>query len=774
MNVAMQFLLHAAPQWTRGGVLKTTVENSEIVETILTILKNSSSSDARNVEVTSCCLNVLKRIVDTGAGVSFHQNIFQFLLDLFASSSSSSSLKFSVSDFLKFHFIPAISLSKSVLQMATAENQEFACRLLVALLEYGRIRQDSSEKVFVAIADIAQVKKYEFSAEVIQIIQQQAIGLLTGSDVSTCLLSMLSCVRSILNFCKCSLDGITPPMLLQCFKTASQTRPPDFEVCSQVSQIAALYALANDHPQFSELLEDGISFLSSDCCDFTFIEALSALAASHRNAPMVIEKAVAQMTAESKGNMLGLSHDVDGRGSKKMKNASSASTECTLPGFLSVLYGHVEPSHPLRTALQDIVKRCLQTPGVALVFGMQCMQFVPQQTDQLAACLFDQADKVLNAFANMTVDQSEEELNAVHNATAAFLLVHSEEFASKLFHIVDADVAAMIKAAADEAVAVAAAAVAFPKFLFFRKVLGQWIERSIVKVVDGEIQWHGGHMNRNAVVQKVLSICFQIPLSSDGPLAAISTVCVGILSIGLFLDLRAADGECAVLNFALENRSKIQAIIVDVVLASMSNSNLGSNPARDGMSQAFNHSVIRMLQLFSIDVLPPASIINPSSPNPELTGSDVNTKLFKSALLACIAAVDALGSTMPIGLFQEIATASVEFLRRFSTAPTTVQIWKAWEAFGRSAMGWPSVLVKACIRQDVNDGGYTLRDFTHSLRSLALDLLSKVASAALFRQLNQDLQKNIIQSIISHLDDFRPEGACVTLMRNQRLSPCSM
>jgi len=140
-----------------------------------------------------------------------------------------------------------------------------------------------------------------------------------------------------------------------------------------------------------------------------------------------------------------------------------------------------------------------------------------------------------------------------------------------------------------------------------------------------------------------------------------------------------------------------------------------------------------------------------------------------------LAVVRQLDSTMPIGLFQEIATASFEFLRRFSTAPTTVQIWKAWEAFGRSAMGWPSVLVKACIRQDVNDGGYTLRDFTHSLRFLALDLLSKVASAAFFRELDQDLQKNIIQSIISHLDDFRPEGSCVTLMRNQRwpwLSPC--
>ena len=284
-------------------------------------------------------------------------------------------------------------------------------------------------------------------------------------------------------------------------------------------------------------------------------------------------------------------------------------------------------------------------------------------------------------------------------------------------------------------------------------------------------------MNRNAVVQRILAICFQIPLSSDGPLAAISTVCVGILSIGLFLDLRAADGECAVLNFALENRSKTQAIIIDVVLASMSNSNLDSNPARDGMSQAFNHSVIRMLQMFSVDVLPPASIMNPSSPNPELTGSDINTKIFKSALIACIAAVDAMGSTMPISLFQEIATGSFEFLRRFSTAPTTVQIWKAWEAFGRSAMGWPSVLVKACIRQDVNEGGYTLRDFTHSLRSLALDLLSKVASAALFQELNPELQKNILQSIISHLDDFRPEGACFILMHNQsklRLSPCTL
>jgi hypothetical protein len=323
MNVAMQFLLNAAPQWTRGVALKATVENSEIVETILTILKNSSSSDARNVEVTSCCLNVLKGIVDTGAGHSFHHNIFQFLLDLFASSSSSS-LKFSVGDFLKSHFIPAISLSKTLLQMASAENQESACRLLVALLEYGKIKRDSSEKVFVAITDVAQVKRYEFSAEVIQMIQQQAIELLSGSDVSTCLLSSLSCIRSILNFGKCTLDGITPAMLLQCFKKASQTRPPDFEVCSQVLQIAALYALANDQPQFSELLEDGISFLSSDFCDSAFIEALLALAAAHRNAAVVIENAVVQMTAESKGNMHGLSLDVDGRGSKKMKSAYTA------------------------------------------------------------------------------------------------------------------------------------------------------------------------------------------------------------------------------------------------------------------------------------------------------------------------------------------------------------------------------------------------------------------------------------------------------------------
>ena len=78
--------IHAAPQVTRGGVLKGTVEHSKIIETILTIpgefLKNPSSSDARNVEVSSLCLKKLKRIVETGAAVSLYKNICVFLLEL--------------------------------------------------------------------------------------------------------------------------------------------------------------------------------------------------------------------------------------------------------------------------------------------------------------------------------------------------------------------------------------------------------------------------------------------------------------------------------------------------------------------------------------------------------------------------------------------------------------------------------------------------------------------------------------------------------------------
>jgi hypothetical protein len=96
--------IHAAPQVTRGGVLKGTVEHSKIIETILTILRNPSSSDARNDEVSSLCLKKLKRIVETGAAVSLYENICVFLLELFTSSRS---LRFSASDFLKSHFSAA-------------------------------------------------------------------------------------------------------------------------------------------------------------------------------------------------------------------------------------------------------------------------------------------------------------------------------------------------------------------------------------------------------------------------------------------------------------------------------------------------------------------------------------------------------------------------------------------------------------------------------------------------------------------------------------------
>lgn len=74
-------------------------------------------------------------------------------------------------------------------------------------------------------------------------------------------------------------------------------------------------------------------------------------------------------------------------------------------------------------------------------------------------------------------------------------------------------------------------------------------------------------------------------------------------------------------------------------------------------------------------------------------------------------------------------------------------------------MSWSSVLVKAAIRRDDSDSGYNLRDFTFSLRLLALDLMSKLASAAQFRLLSEDLQKSCIQCIILHMDDLRPEGA---------------
>jgi hypothetical protein len=66
-TAAIKFLLHAAPQLTRGGVLRGTLEKSMIVESILKLLKYSSSNEAnsaRNLRVTSLSLQVLTIIVD--------------------------------------------------------------------------------------------------------------------------------------------------------------------------------------------------------------------------------------------------------------------------------------------------------------------------------------------------------------------------------------------------------------------------------------------------------------------------------------------------------------------------------------------------------------------------------------------------------------------------------------------------------------------------------------------------------------------------------------
>jgi hypothetical protein len=216
-----------------------------------------------------------------------------------------------------------------------------------------------------------------------------------------------------------------------------------------------------------------------------------------------------------------------------------------------------------------------------------------------------------------------------------------------------------------------------------------------------------------------------------------------------------------VLTFAQRERAKTQAIILDVVLASMSSSNLGSLAARDDMSQALNDSTIEMLRRFSIEMLLPSSSV------PDLTGSDINTKMFKSALCACIAAVDVMGSAMSLDLFHAIAAGACEFLRKLSNPTATsnqpvgssVQIWRVWSAFLKSQMTWSTMLTKAAIRKDDNgDAGYSLRDFTHSLRFLALNLLSKMASVPLFSMLDPALKTLILRCTIAHLDDFRPEG----------------
>jgi hypothetical protein len=759
MNVAMQFVIHAAPQVTRGGVLKSTVEHSKIVETILTILRNPSSSDARNVEVSSLCLKALQGIVETGAAVSLHENICVFLLELFTSSRS---LRFSVGDFLKSHFSAAMALSKTMLKIAVTETQESVGKLLIALLEHAKMRKDSSASVLFAICDIAEVKKYDFSPEVIALTQQQAIEAISN-DSGSLLMSALSCIWSISNFCKCELDRVSPQLLLECFKKSAQTQPPDFEVCNQILKIAALFAKLNQHKQFSEMLELGICFLSGDCGDSAFVEALAALSVVQSDAPAIVEKLVIQATTVPAGSTF---FDADDKVSKKMKSASSG---CSLPSFLSFLYGYVDHSHRFRSCIVGLVKICLQTPGTACIFGMQCLQYIPHRVDQLVSCFSDEMDVVLSAFASMNSDLGENS-RAIHNATAAFLLVH-DSFAPKLFGIVRAAVEAMMQASSDQSLALA---LVLPKFLCLRKILGEWIEHSILKIVDGQIRWNGSIPSRDALIQSILDLCFQFLQSSDGAFPAISTVCVGILGIGLFLDFRGVDGDCPVLNFALKDRVKFQAIILDVVLASMSNSNQGSSLNRDGMSQAINDSTIHMLRLFSIDVLPPASSV-PELSVPQLTGSDMNTKLFKSALSSCITCVETLGSSITFDLFQAIATGACEFLQRFSCCvPSSaqpyggsVQIWKAWEAFGKSQASWPTLMVKAAIRKDdsIDGQGYTLRDFTYSLRSLALNLLSKLLSAEVFHKQHPGLMKLILQCTVSHLDDFRPEGSSASHTR---------
>ncbi len=736
---ACQFLLHAAPQVTRGGLLRTTVENSKIVETLLQILKHSSCSDSKNADVVSCCMKALKSIAETGAAVSFHRSICLFLLELFGSFA-----KVSSSSFLKSHLITVVKLLVTMLQLLGPEDQEIACQLIVAVSEYGRIKKDAISIVLNAISDITATKNIQFPHEVIQSIQQQALDVI-AKESGSLLLSSLSCVSNLSNCCDIAIVKEMPNVLIECFKKASQTQSPDFDVCCKILNIAAFYGRDTEHSQFSEILTDGIYFLSRDSGNLAFVEALSELAVVHRGAAAVVEKAVAQLKAEPSGVL-------------RRKHVSASCSECTFSDFIAFLFAKVPPSHQLKSCLLAVVKNCLQASGAARTFGMRCLQFVPQGVDQFAAYCLDESDIILNAFVSTSSDQNDES-SAIHDATAAYMMVDPEGFALKLFDIVHGSVKNMIEAAADQLSC--ATAVALPQFLFFRKALGQWIERSIVKVVDGQIRWHGGKMNCNCLIQKMLELCFQVPLSSDGPYAAISTVCAGILGMGLHLDVGAAAGDCVVLTFAEQQRSKMLSITVDAVLASLSVSNMAGSLLSEDMSPAVNNSTVRMLRLFSIDILTPSSSV------PELNGSDVNIKMFKSALSACVLAIDAMGAAMSIDLLDAVAASTCAFLQRFSNPTVTsnqphgssVQIWKAWGAFGKSQMTWSTVLTKAVIRKDDNgDQGYTLRDFTHSLRLLALGLLSKVAASSAFPMLRPELKILTLKCVISHLDDFRPEG----------------
>lgn len=80
----------------------------------------------------------------------------------------------------------------------------------------------------------------------------------------------------------------------------------------------------------------------------------------------------------------------------------------------------------------------------------------------------------------------------------------------------------MTAATPDQAASVSASAL--PKFLFFRKALAQWIDRSI--------------SIPSVLIGSVLDISFQVPLSSEGAFAAVSTVCVGILGLSLFIEFK--------------------------------------------------------------------------------------------------------------------------------------------------------------------------------------------------------------------------------------------
>jgi hypothetical protein len=658
--------------------------------------------------------------------------IYEFLLELF---SAPSSLNFSINDFFKLHLIHTIELAKTMLEAVTADTNELANKMLMLLFNCGHIKKDAIAIVFLSISDIASKQQLQFSEDAIHLIQERSINAVE-KESGIVLKSALSCIWSMSKMFRGLLDCVSPMLLCEAFKQAAKTQ--DFEVCCQILKIAALYDQSNHQTQCSEILSCSIELLSKDCCDSAFFDALLHLGSVQRDTPDIINKAVSKCLSEQ-------IHLVE---HQRIKSASSEQAKYTLPMYLGSLFGYVSPEHPFRRTAQDIVTRCLESHGIASFFGLQCLQIVPQHVDQLAGCFSDQPiynEFVLKAFDDMTSDQSHES-KFIQDVCAAFMLVSPDVFSPKLFANVHHSVQAMKIAAADQAVS--AAAIALPKFLFFRKLLCQLMELSI------DVP--------SVLIQNVLQLCFEVPLCLDGPFASISTVCVGILGIGLNLQVKAVDGECAILKFAQSDPQKLQAVVLDAILASLSNH--GSNLAKDGMLQPVNDSILRLLRMYSI------SILSPSTSLAELTGSDASTKMFKSALTAIIASVEIMGSSISGELFQDIARCTCEFLERFSTpdrsAPTpaqpygsTVQVWRAWEAFLKSQLSWSTVLSKAAIRKDDNgEQGYSLRDFTHSLRFLALELLSKLVSSAAFYALHPDFKKMILLRTILHLDDFQPEG----------------